>query len=411
MRPSMVMAIASAEMRSIRRLVRYWLFAIVSVMITFAIYLYYSGIHGFLSRMSATIGAIGPRYLVPAMSIYIMAIFLLGLIFLAFDVRARDERERMAEVLDSRPFSNIELLTGRTLGLVLMALAPVLIVAILWQAFGSLAVALGWYLGEPVQPYSIAGFLIHAFSVFAPWCAAIMLIAVLARNRLVIALAALALAGLQLWGSFQLPIYLQLPFGALFPTAPTTSDLVPSVVGGPGMVRVIALFLLAAGLLTLAAAFHPRRDGASRSGRVALGTGLTAAAAALIAVVAWQAIDRVNQVREWRAAHQARSQEPAPDIRRIAGSVRIDPGDEMALNLQLAVRAPMDRALDTLLFTFNPGLVVERASIGGADAKWTHESGLLDITLPQPLAAGAETVLALVVSGKPYFIFCCWCGC
>ena len=152
MRLSMILAVARAEVRSVRRLARYWMFAILSVLITFAIYLYYGAIHGFLSRMSATIGAIGPRYLVPAMGIYIMAIFLLGLVFLAFDIRARDERERMAEVLDSRPLSNTELLIGRGLALVLMAWAPVLFVAVVFQAFGSLAVALGWYLGEPVEP-------------------------------------------------------------------------------------------------------------------------------------------------------------------------------------------------------------------------------------------------------------------
>ncbi len=78
MRLSMILAVARAEIRSVRRLARYWVFAILSVFITFAIYMYYGAIHGFLSRMSATIGAIGPRYLVPAMGIYVMAIFLLG---------------------------------------------------------------------------------------------------------------------------------------------------------------------------------------------------------------------------------------------------------------------------------------------------------------------------------------------
>jgi hypothetical protein len=192
----------------------------------FVIYLYHAAIHGFLSRLSATIGAIGPRYLVPAMGIYVLAIFLLGLIFLAFDIRARDERERMAEVLDARPLSNLEFLTGRSLGLVLMAWAPVLLVAIGFQVFGSLALAFGWYLGEPVEPHSLLGFMLHSLSVFAPWCAAVALLAVLLRNRLVIALAALGLVGLQFWGSFRLPIYLQPALGVLFPTAPTTSDLV-----------------------------------------------------------------------------------------------------------------------------------------------------------------------------------------
>ena len=146
MRPAMILALARAEIRSIRRLVRYWMFAVLSVAITFLIYLYYAGIHGFVSRFSATIGAVAPRYLMSPMGIYLMVIFLLGLIFLAFDVRARDERERIAEVLDSRPVSNPELLVGRGIGLVLMALAPVLVVTIVIQTFGSAALLFGWYL-------------------------------------------------------------------------------------------------------------------------------------------------------------------------------------------------------------------------------------------------------------------------
>ena len=50
MRPAMILALARAEIRSIRRLVRYWMFAVLSVAITFLIYLYYAGIHGFVSR-------------------------------------------------------------------------------------------------------------------------------------------------------------------------------------------------------------------------------------------------------------------------------------------------------------------------------------------------------------------------
>ena len=50
--------------------------------------------------MTASIGPVGPRFLVAAMGMQVLMVFLLGLVFLAFDVRARDVRERMYEVLD-----------------------------------------------------------------------------------------------------------------------------------------------------------------------------------------------------------------------------------------------------------------------------------------------------------------------
>ena len=160
MRWSMLLAVARAEIRSVRRLMRYWMFSVLSIGITFLIYMQYAFMHGFASRLSATAGVMAPRFLIGAVGFYILGIFLIGLIFLAFDVRARDERERMAEVLDSRPLSNLELLVGRSLGLVLMAWVPVLLVAFIFQAFGFLAVSLDWWLGEPVEPYSLLGFVV-----------------------------------------------------------------------------------------------------------------------------------------------------------------------------------------------------------------------------------------------------------
>ena len=247
--------------------------------------------------------------------------------------------------------------------------------------------------------------MLHALSVFAPWCAAVMLIAVLVRNRLLVALAALALVGLQLWGSFRLPIYLQPAFGALFPTAPTTSDLVPSIADGAGLVRLGALLLITAGLLALAAAFHPRRDDGSRPRRIALGAALLVAASVMVGGIAWRNVGQVERRAAWLEAHRARSQDVAPDVRAISGTARIDPGRQLHLDLRLQVRAPTDRRLETLLFTFNPGLTIERVSAGGADAKWTHAAGLMEITPASALAPGAETSIALVASGRPDDLF------
>ena len=396
----MVLAIARAEIRSVRRLVRYWMFSILSVAITFVIYLYYAGLHGFISRFSATIGAVSPRYLMSVMGIYLMAIFLLGLIFLAFDVRARDERERIAEVLDSRPLSNPELLVGRGLGLVLMALAPVLFVAVTFQVFGSVALLFDWYLGERVEPYSLVGFIFDALSVFTLWCVVVMLLAVLVRNRLVVALGALVLVGLQFWLVFRMPFYLQPSLG-MFGGFSMASDLVPSLGTGAIFARRLALLILAAGGLALAAAFHPRPDGGSKFRRIALGAGLAAIAGLIIGSLAWQAGGDMDARAALLAAHEARRDDPRADMRAVAGTVRIEPGRAVALDLALRVQAPPSGQLDTLLFTLNPGLAVERVAVGGADATWTQASGLLEVTPSRPVAAGTETTVDLVASGRP----------
>ncbi|MCZ6641419.1 MAG: hypothetical protein O7F71_07580, partial [Gammaproteobacteria bacterium] len=395
----MILAIARAEIRSTRRLARYWVFAVLSVLASFLIYMQYAAMHGFASRFSATIGSAGPRYLMAFIGLYLVIIFVVGLIFLAFDVRSRDVRERMVEVLDSRPVSNAEFLIGRTLGLVLMAWIPVLFVGLVVQTFGMTAISLDLPIGEPVEPYSLMNFMLYALTAFAMWCSAIVLLAVLIGNRLLVAVAALGLFGLQFWGVSQLPIYLQgvlsvIPIGM-------ASDITPSLLTNTEFMQRLTMLTLAAGFLALAVAFHPRRDDGSKARQVSIGAGLVALAFIFIGIQAFQAIDDKNQRSTWLADHEARREEPRADVLSITGSILIEPGSQLELDLQIRLKAPPDKQLDVLLFTLNPGLTVEQVSAGGEDVAWTQSSGLLEIIPENPLAPNAETLVTLVASGIP----------
>jgi ABC-type transport system involved in multi-copper enzyme maturation permease subunit len=404
MRLPMIWAIARAEIRSTRRLTRYWVFAVLSVLLAFLFYMQYAAIHGFASNISATVGAMGPRYLISSMGIYLLIIFLLGLIFLAFDIRARDVRERMAEVLDSRPVSNAELLVGRSLGLVIMAWLPVLFTAGLLQTFGSIALLFDWPLGEPVEPYSLLGFTLDALVAFVLWCSVIVLLAVLLKNRLLVVFAALVLFALQVWGFLQLPLYLQ-PTLSLISSFFSSSDLVPVILPAGGLSQTLAMLTLAAGLMALAAALHPRRDSAVKSRTLLLGGGLVVLAGLTIGTLTWQAIADVEREVSSLAAHLERSTEPRVDLSKISGSVIIDPGDRLELDLKIRAQTPANEVLDTILFTFNPGLRVEALTVNGEMASWRHEFGLLDITPPSALTADSSIVIDLKASGTPNTTF------
>lgn len=404
MQAAMILAIARAEMRSTRRLVRYWVFAVLSVLIASGVYFQLAVLHGMFSRYSATVGALGPRYLIASTGFYLLTMFLVGLIFLAFDVRARDERERMAEVLDSRPVSNMEFLLGRCIGLVFMSWLPVLLVAVLLQFYGLLSIWNGWSIGDPLEPYSLIGFLLQTLTTLTLWCVIIVLVAVLVRNRLVIALLALGLLGLQFWLTFQLPMYLQ-PIFSILPSFDLASDLVPQLVAAGGGIHFLALWILSAGLITLAVALHPRSDGGSTSRRLALGGALVVVSGALIGAQVWQANAARNQSATWLAVHQEHRQAARADVVAIEGTVRIDPGRQLELDLELRVLIPSGHPLDRLIFTFNPGLAVQSVSVDGVEAHWTHASGLLKITPSRPLTKDAEMIVALQASGLPNTTF------
>ena len=136
MRIPMMLVVAKAEMRSTRRLFRYWLFVVLSTLTGIFMLLQLTILHGMFSSMSATLGVVGPRYLISGIGTPLLTVFLAGLIFLAFDIRARDERDRMIQVLDARPLSNAEFLLGKVCGLVFLTWLPVLIMLLLFEGFG-----------------------------------------------------------------------------------------------------------------------------------------------------------------------------------------------------------------------------------------------------------------------------------
>ncbi|HJN49578.1 MAG TPA: hypothetical protein QF924_03780 [Pseudomonadales bacterium] len=95
MRLSMIGVVARAEIRTNRRLIHYWVYAAIAVVIGIGTYAQFSFAHGTYSGMSATVGMVGPRYLIAQAGFNLLVVFLAGITFLAFDIRARDTRDRM----------------------------------------------------------------------------------------------------------------------------------------------------------------------------------------------------------------------------------------------------------------------------------------------------------------------------
>ena len=118
-------AVAAAEMRTARRLARTWVFAVLAVGLNLAIFAFYAYVEATYSPVLT--GRFSPRLQMGQFGVYLLTTVLAGVVFLAFDIRARDDRARMVEVLDSRPLSNLVLITGQVAGLALTAWLVVLV--------------------------------------------------------------------------------------------------------------------------------------------------------------------------------------------------------------------------------------------------------------------------------------------
>ena len=399
-----VLTVARAEIRLTRRLVRYWVFLILSYIFGIAAYFYYGTIHGLFSSYSATVASIGPRFLISLVGNIYFMVFMVGVVFLGFDVRARDRRERMIEVLDSRPYTNLELVGGRFLGLLLATWVPIVVLSVIWELFGLLLPALGSPVGEPIELFSLIAL---TFFMTLPGLAFVLalvfLVTLLVRNRLIAAVLLLAILGVDFWATLWLPS----TYGPLFDISGAyivnfPSDILPGIADTVGWIQRPAVLLAALGMLGLAAAIHPRLDGGSRGGTAARAAGLFVLAAALAGFGAFQRLSDLECIEAWREAHAARGDGVIPDLRSISGEVKIDPGRALELELDLAFRAPQGEPIETPLFTLNPGLKVKAAQeASGQPLAFTHQDGLLELRLPVRLEPGAETTIHLSLQGLP----------
>ena len=392
------LAVALAEMRSARRLTRTWLFSTLSLLIGLGLYLQYTMMHGLASALSPSVGVLNPRFMMANQGVVVVVVFVVAVIFLAFDIRARDARERIAEVLDVRPVGNLTLLAGRLAGLVFVAWLVVALLALSWQGIGALAQALEWPIGDAVEPRSLLAFLfLDAPPALAMWCSVVILLAVTVRNRLAVAVLALGLVAGWIWGAMQLPLYLQPAIAGQAASAIFPSDIVPFSVPFFQVAQRLCMLALGAGFIVLAAALHPRADRRQRQ-RLTIGAALVLLAGVGVVVLLWKLGDDRAQQTRWLAVHQARQDDPRPRLESVAGKVVIAPGDQLALALDYVVAPPPGQPL---LFSLNPGMRVTALRIEDAAADFTHRDGLIEIDLPPALADHSTLTISLAASGVP----------
>ena len=397
-----ILASARAEVRTARRLARTWMFAVVALLFALLGYGQQVFFHTIGSGISVTVGGMMvPRFVVAQLGAQMLWVLMAALIFLAFDIRARDQRERMHEVLDTRAIDNFAALLGRLLGLVLVGWLPLAILALITLGLTGIAAAADWWINPAIEPRSmIVLLLIDAPVNLAVWGALVMLLAVTVRNRLAVAVIALALLGLYIYAFFQSPIYLTGTFAPIGDAVALPSDLAPVFLSWSSVGQRVCYLAVAVGLLALAAVVHPRPDSVPRRGPADRRCRVDGA---------WRRgrrqyrhqRDLRNKEREvWAAVHAKAKDAPRADLRSLGGSVAIDPGDRLALDIEATYTTPAAMP-EALVFTLNPGLAISALRIDGQDVDFTFDAGLLTIQRPPTPGPEGSSTLSVEAAGRP----------
>ena len=393
--------VCAAELRSVRRMVRTWLFVIVVLAGGAIVYAAFSVNHAFNNGTA-------PRFALPGFGLLMLWALLVGLVFVASDARARDEAAQIADTLDARPVSNVVGLAGRLCAVVLIAWLPLFVLAVGLYALGLLAdltalrIALPRVVPEAPEPVSLLTFmLLDAPAALLAWGALVMALAAVLRSRWIAVAVALMLLGLHLYAIFNTPLYLLPALSGIANLGLAGSEILPRWPAAEDVAARAAALLLAGGFLLTAAGALQRRDAVPRTRCFGIAACLLAIGAAGIAALAWQAQAAHDERSAWAETHRALRDAPRLDIERISGQVDIAPGRRLAIDVEVAAHAPPDAPLDVLQFSLNPGMGVEAVEVEGAAVPHVHEDGLLTVTPAQRLAANARVVVAIRASGIP----------
>ena len=401
MKLSNLWALATAEVRSCRRLARTWVFIALALILCLAIWITQSNEHFQSSTFGPGPGLNSPRYMMEGIGAQLLFFFSLGILFLAFDVRSRDIRDRIGEVIDIRPVSNHELLTGRLLGVILLLATPAIAVVLFMWVFGWLAEGMGASFGGLIEPVSVLSFLIwDVVPNLLLWGSLTYFLAIVLRYRLLVALVVLSLMVGLFFLMRNLPAdvadAMSIRGLAVYP-----SELAPQFATFNSVAMRVVMLLSSIGLLAMAAGMHPRVE----RQRLRVPQLVSGAVLFVIACAGIFGMFRVvqferNQTSQWIAAHSQIQSHSTTDIQSISGTVDIRPGRSIDLDLTLILSTGANTTGDEWLLSLNPGYHIDDLSVDGvASNDYEFEHGLL--TIPKGAASEESAQVRIVAKGMP----------
>lgn len=357
--------IARTELRSCVQKARTWLLIVVAVSVCITNWLILASTYVSNSLASPIVGALGPRYEIIQIAQPIVLWFAVGMVFLAFDVRARDVRERMFEVVNVRPVSNFELIAGRLLGVTLPLLVPAILLVAWFWFHGLLATHIEGGMGAAVESVSVLSFLTwDILPNLLLWGSLTMLFAVVLRNRMLTAITVLGMMAFYSALYAAMPLYLKTGLSPYSGEVLQASDLAPQFLSWDILFNRTGVVLLAFSFLVLAACLYPRLiSPATKPKWLGAGVGLLLLGGSTLGGLGYAKILDLQRFEQWAAVHKAHQSQQQTDVDSIRGRVEIHPAKTIKLDLELVLTPQLEESSEVWLFALNPGYRIKQLAV------------------------------------------------
>lgn len=396
-----LLTFAIAEMRSCRRLVRTWVFIVAAYIFCTVLYIELIDQSSWVSSPGTWVfGSVNPRYVIDSLTNSFVAIFSFGVIFLAFDIRARDVQNRIHDVVDTLAATNFEIILGRLLGILTLLLIPCLFFLLIVASYEFVTYLIGSQHRIGIQPMSVLSLVVwNLLPNLIFFSALVAFLATLVRVRLIVAAIAIGILIGLFWVENHIPVRLQESLSPFLGSSLLPSDLAPVFVTSAIVGSRCAMLLTSVALFMFAASLLPRTEPLRRL-RVTFG--ITASIASLVAFfgLLYAVFGTESQKDEWVKVHQQKSPSAFPDVQSIEGSIELRPGRNISLDVTLTVLTPVANTTDSVIFSLNPGYKIQSLFVDGTkSSNFSFDSGVLKIS--GELLPNASHKVRLKAKGKP----------
>lgn len=343
-----------------------------------------------------------PLYLLGNLDPAYFVFFQAGLLLLVFDFQHRVRSNRLEEVLESKPITNLEFVLGRTLCYSVLVWLIVFLNVLLMQFIGLGSQLFKFDIAHTIQLHSMFNLLV----VDAPvallfWTTLMLLLTKLLGSRLLILLASVcAIVAYYLW-------VLNTPYSFVDLLSHSSnqtlfiSDTMPAFPLATSWIMRIGALLIAVALLTLGVWFYQRADSTRKLWIKAVPlTSLGVGVLVLSAGVLYE-LSKSNEVKSWREAHLTYEWSAKLDVQTIQGEVAINPRRQMHIDLNMDFVVTSQTPTESLVFTLNPGYQIDTIEVDESSCEYEFDEGILEVSVPFVIEPETRYSLKIVAAGRP----------
>ncbi|MCY3540663.1 MAG: hypothetical protein OXH31_01970 [Gammaproteobacteria bacterium] len=377
-----VFVLALFEVKQTLKLFRTKIYLLLASAVCIVFYALVEWQYIFRAAESASVGIMAPTYLAATLGPYFLALFCLAIVLLAYDLRERDLRSRINEVLEVVPASNVTVVFGRLLGLVLLLVIPVVVFVFAIILYGSIAEGAGLGYGNLIELHSTAAFLVwDLVPNLAFFGSLVIFLSTFIRSKATVVLIALTSLLVIFW------LFLRLPLdksGTLVTTTGATlfpSEIAPRFVSAEILINRCSLLFFTVGFVVLAGCCW-QRPLTNRTYFAVVGISSCIFGSLIIGGSLIHQQLSQQEIQRWVRAHGALDLSTFPDVTHIRGSVDIVPNRRVELDLTVELIAPEDNTHDYVVLSLNPGYRIIKYWVDGNEIDdYSFEHGILRIPI------------------------------